>query len=102
VKAARARAVRVIPDRAGNLQIEQRFARVTIDGVSVEGPVARLSGRVDPPGLVPQIWLVSSRARRRLEPAPRRKGRWSADVDLSDPSLASDGYFVRWSLTPEE
>lgn len=102
VKAARARAVRVIPDRAGNLQVEQRFARVTIDGVSVEGPVARLSGRVDPPGLVPQIWLVSSRARTRLQPVPRRKGRWSANVDLSDPSLASDGYFVRWSLTPEE
>lgn len=102
VRAARARAVRAIPDRAGNLQIEQRFARVTVDAVRVEGPLARLSGRVDPPDLAPQIWLVSSRARKRMNPAQMRKGRWSADLDLSDPSLASDGYFVRWSLTPEE
>lgn len=100
--AGRGRALRAVPTRDGRVKVEKRAVRLTVDDVCVDGSVARFSGRVDPPQPALSMWLASSGESVLMRTASVRRGRWSAELDLSDREIESGGYFVRWSATANE
>lgn len=117
-----AAAVRAFPRSDGFAALEQRARRVTVDRVELKGALLCISGRISPRDILPGVWLVSSTGKAQgvavpvgggnadsaasVDPSADKqvasRGRWAVSFDLSDPSVKSGGYFLKWSLPGDE